>query len=129
MADKEAVMTQVKELDFSEEADLLRVLAHPVRLQIVYGLSEVGDCNVKNIWSCLGLSQSNVSQHLNIMKRQGIIASRREGVEVHYFLTHPLVRDLILSILKYKEKEASPSPSGEGKSGGPQSVPNGPFRE
>ena len=102
MADKEELMREVKQLDFTREADILRVLAHPVRLQIAYGLSEVGDCNVKNIWSCLGLPQSNVSQHLNLMKARGIIESRRQGVEMHYHLEDPTVRDLIRCLIKHK---------------------------
>lgn len=103
MVDKEKMMREVKELDFTQEAEILRVLAHPVRLQIAYGLSEVGDCNVKNIWSCLGLPQSNVSQHLNLMKSRGLIGSHRQGVEVHYSLKSPMVRDLILCLLKHKK--------------------------
>jgi ArsR family transcriptional regulator len=105
MLDKEQKMRAVKRLNFEGEADVLKVLAHPVRLQIAYGLSEVGDCNVKDIWSCLGLSQSNVSQHLNLMKRCGLIGSRREGVEMHYFLRDSMVGDLIECLLRHKKNK------------------------
>ena len=105
MPDKELKMREVKQLDFEAEADVLKVLAHPVRIQIAYGLSEVGDCNVKNIWSCLGLPQSNVSQHLNLMKSRGLIGSRRQGVEMHYFLKDSRVRDLINCLLKHKKSK------------------------
>ena len=91
-------------MDFTEEAEILRVLAHPVRLQIAYGLSQVGDCNVKNIWSCLELPQSNISQHLSLMKSRGLIGSERQGVEVHYFVKHPSVLELLKCLMKNKNK-------------------------
>jgi DNA-binding transcriptional ArsR family regulator len=110
--DKEEKMRKIKSLDFTEEAEMLRVLAHPVRLQIAYGLSEIGDCNVKNIWSCLGLPQSNVSQHLNLMKSRGLIGSRRQGVEVHYFLTNPMVNLLIQCLMKHRSPEVMEKAAG-----------------
>lgn len=104
---KKEWMQKVKDLDFNEEAEILKVLAHQVRLQIAYGLSEFGDCNVKNIWTCLGLPQSNVSQHLNVMKNKGILTSRREGAEKHYILKNRLVEDLICCVAKKKIEDSS----------------------
>jgi DNA-binding transcriptional ArsR family regulator len=100
--DKERVMRGLKELDLTEEAEILRVMAHPVRLKIAYGLSEVGECNVKEIWSCLGLTQPNVSQHLNLMRNRGLIGFRRRGIEVHYFVKHPAVLDLVRCVMGRK---------------------------
>lgn len=106
--EKERIMKRVQQMDFTQEAELLRVISHPVRLQIIYGLSEVGECSVKDIWSCLGLPQSNVSQHLNLMKGRGLIGAKRRGVEVHYYLKDPALRDLIQCIMRHREgKQAS----------------------
>jgi ArsR family transcriptional regulator len=104
---KKEWMQKVKDLDFNEEAEILKVLGHPVRLQIAYGLSEFGDCNVKNIWSCLELPQSNVSQHLNVMKNKGILTSRRKGTEMRYFLKNRLVEDIIRCVAKKKIEDSS----------------------
>jgi ArsR family transcriptional regulator len=73
----------VKQQSFDREAEILKVLGHPVRFKIVAGLMSQS-CNVKKIWECLGLPQATVSQHLALLKNKGIIAGRRDGTEVHY---------------------------------------------
>lgn len=69
--------------NYDREAEILKVLGHPVRLKIVAGLLSQS-CNVKKIWECLGLPQATVSQHLALLKNKGIIEGRRDGVEVFY---------------------------------------------
>lgn len=75
---------KIKKKDFFDEAEIFKALGHPIRLKIVYGLSKVGGCNVKNMQECLGLHQATVSQHLIHLKRCGIIASSRQGLEMIY---------------------------------------------
>jgi ArsR family transcriptional regulator len=79
----EAAVEFDKTLSFDREAEILKVLGHPVRLKIVAGLMSQS-CNVKKIWECLELPQATVSQHLALLKNKGIIEGRREGVEVYY---------------------------------------------
>ena len=79
---------------FNVEAEILKVLGHPIRLKIVAGLC-TRECNVKHIWECLGLPQATVSQHLALLKHKGIIEGKREGVEVHYSVISPLAKKLI----------------------------------
>jgi len=79
---------------FNTEAEILKVLGHPIRLKIVAGLC-TRECNVKHIWECLGLPQATVSQHLALLKHKGIIEGKREGVEVHYSVINPLAKKLI----------------------------------
>ena len=79
---------------YTAEAEVLKVLGHPIRLKIVAGLC-TQECNVKHIWECLGLPQATVSQHLALLKNKGIIAGKREGVEVHYSVVHPLAKKII----------------------------------
>jgi DNA-binding transcriptional ArsR family regulator len=83
-----------KSRNFTPEAEILKVLGHPIRLKIVAGLC-MQECNVKHIWECLGLQQATVSQHLALLKNKGIIAGKREGVEVHYSVIDPLARKII----------------------------------
>lgn len=80
--------------NFTTEAEILKVLGHPIRLKIVAGLC-TRECNVKHIWECLGLPQATVSQHLALLKHKGIIEGKREGVEVHYSVINPLAKKLI----------------------------------
>ena len=75
-----------KTISFDREAEILKVLGHPVRLKIVAGLMSQS-CNVKKIWECLELPQATVSQHLALLKNKGIIDGKRDGVEVFYQVT------------------------------------------
>ena len=83
-----------RDKDYIAEAEILKVLGHPVRLKIVAGLCSK-ECNVKYIWECLGLPQATVSQHLALLKNKGIISGKRDGVEVHYSVVHPLAKKII----------------------------------
>ncbi len=87
-----------KSRNFDDDAEVLKVLGHPVRLKIVAGLC-AKECNVKHIWECLGLPQATVSQHLALLKNKGIIEGKREGVEVHYSVIHPLAKKIIRILL------------------------------
>lgn len=87
-----------KSKNFSTEAEVLKVMGHPIRLKIVAGLC-TNECNVKHIWECLELPQATVSQHLALLKNKGIIEGKRDGVEVHYSVIHPLAKKLIASIM------------------------------
>lgn len=87
-----------KSLMFNNEAEILKVLGHPIRLKIVAGLCSQ-QCNVKHIWECLNLPQATVSQHLALLKNKGVIEGRRDGVEVHYSVVHPLARKIIGALM------------------------------
>jgi len=79
----------------SETAELLKVLAHPVRLCIVKGLLENGGCNVTHMQNCLNAPQSTVSQHLQKLKNAGIIEGTRDGLMVNYKICNPRVSRLL----------------------------------
>lgn len=83
-----------KSRSFEQEAEVLKVLGHPIRLKIVAGLC-TKECNVKYIWECLGLPQATVSQHLALLKNKGIIEGKRDGVEVFYTVVHPLAKRIV----------------------------------
>lgn len=73
------------------EADLLKALGHPARLQIVEILAKQETC-VCELIPQLGLEQSNLSQHLKLLRKHGLVESRREGSKVIYRLTsHSLI--------------------------------------
>ncbi|HEY3308636.1 MAG TPA: metalloregulator ArsR/SmtB family transcription factor [Desulfuromonadaceae bacterium] len=88
---------EIKDKQFNNEAEILKVMGHPIRLKIVAGLC-TKECNVKYIWECLGLPQATVSQHLALLKNKGIIEGKREGVEVHYSVVHPLAKRIIAAL-------------------------------
>jgi len=73
---------------YTRAAELLKVLAHPVRLCILRGLLEKGECNVGHMQACLGAPQSTISQHLQKLRAAGIVEARRDGLEMHYRVSH-----------------------------------------
>lgn len=64
---------------------LLRVLAEPIRLQVVKALGQGERC-VCDLTGELGLAQSKLSFHLRVMKEAGLIRARQEGRWVYYRL-------------------------------------------
>ena len=71
------------------KSNLLKALAHPIRLCIVRNLVESGGCNVSKMQTCLTMPQSTISQHLSKLKACGIVEGKRCGTEITYFVIHP----------------------------------------
>jgi ArsR family transcriptional regulator len=70
----------------SKQADMLKVISHPVRLCIIRGLLNEPGCNVSKIMGCLDMPQSTISQHLARLKSAGIVEGVRNGLEVNYYV-------------------------------------------
>jgi ArsR family transcriptional regulator len=70
------------------KAQILKALAHPVRLLIVEKLLEKEQC-VNDIRELVNVSQPNISQHLNTLRFSGIVDFRQQGNLRCYFLRNP----------------------------------------
>ncbi|ROR01774.1 ArsR/SmtB family transcription factor [Desulfosoma caldarium] len=75
-------------------AEMLRAVAHPVRLSILQILED-GEKNVTEICQSLGSAQSYTSQQLNLLKSRGVLASRKDGTQVFYRIAFPGVLKII----------------------------------
>jgi ArsR family transcriptional regulator len=75
-------------------ADVLKALAHPVRLRIVAALCE-GETSVIGLAERLGLRQAIVSQQLRILRMSGLVAAVRSRGFSLYALAEPRLRDLV----------------------------------
>lgn len=75
-------------------AEVLKVLAHPVRLCLVAGLVRTGGCIVGEMQRCLGAPQATISQHLARLKAAGIVRATREGNQVRYEVSSNLARNV-----------------------------------
>lgn len=80
---------------YTETAEILKALAHPVRLCIVRGLIKKGSCNVSFMQECLDLPQSTVSQHLQKLRTLGILEADRNGLEISYSIKDERVKAVI----------------------------------
>lgn len=76
------------------EADLLKVLGHPVRLRVLQLLQAEETC-VCDLIRITGVEQSNLSQHLKLLRKHGIVETRREGTRMMYRMTNPAVMPIL----------------------------------
>lgn len=86
--------------NFEEVAELLKIIAHPIRLCIICGLSEVNCCNVTYMQNCLDIPQSTLSQHLQKLRAAKIIKGERNGLEINYKLIDKRVSSLVKLLVK-----------------------------
>ena len=76
------------------KAGFFRALAHPVRIRILEILVK-GGRSVQELQAALDLDQPIVSQHLAVLRHQGILVAAKQGVSVRYTVRDPLVGDLL----------------------------------
>ncbi len=93
-----------KEL-YEEKTELLKALAHPLRLQIVRGLLVGGCHNVRCMEAGTGQSQSTISQHLMRLKAAGVVKCERQGNEVYYEVADPAAAAVVAALFGDKECE------------------------
>lgn len=72
-----------REQDIERASRSLKAMSHPLRLRILCTLGE-REVSVQDIVDCVGTSQSNISQHLAILRDKGILASRKDANRVYY---------------------------------------------
>jgi len=75
-------------------SNVFKAMAHPTRIQIVKLLRD-GEMCVCDILPNLDSEQSNTSQHLTILKNQGIVESKKDGSKVIYSIKNTEVYDMI----------------------------------
>ena len=68
------------------QAEVLKVLANPVRLDILHRLAD-GALEVGRLADAIGTSQPNASQHLAVLRSSGLVEAQRHGREIRYSLT------------------------------------------
>ncbi|WP_147918733.1 ArsR/SmtB family transcription factor [Ruania zhangjianzhongii] len=79
------------------KADLFKSLAHPTRIQVLEVLAADPEhrAAVGHLLEVTGAEASQLSQHLAVLKRAGVVASGRTGNHVQYQLTAPVVAELL----------------------------------
>ncbi len=84
------------------QAEILRAIAQETRLSILELLRDGERC-VCEIFPAISQEQSNVSRHLNMMQKAGILTRRKDGLRIFYAVKHPEVLaiiDLAAAIMK-----------------------------
>ena len=83
-------------MDLESKAQLLRVIAHPTRLKIIERLAaEAEPLCVSDLEPDLGIPQPNVSQHLAVLRKTGVVDFYVDGRLRCYFLKDPRIAELV----------------------------------
>ena len=72
-----------REEDIQQAAQAIKAIAHPLRLKILCVLGDQ-EISVQDIVEQVGTSQSNISQHLAILRDKGVLATRKDANRVYY---------------------------------------------
>lgn len=89
-------------------SDFFKALAHPVRLEILRNLKDGERC-VCELIEEIEIEQSNLSQHLGVMKKQGLLDSRKDGQKVMYRIAYPSVVEVVTAAEKTLGEQISHS--------------------
>lgn len=95
---------------FQLHAEVCKTLANPKRLEIL-NLLRNKELNVSDLVDLTGLPKANISQHLAVMRRSGILETRRDGLNIYYRISSSkvtqaceLMREVLLQQISKKHK-------------------------
>jgi len=91
---------------FARFAETAKALGHGRRLEILELLAQ-GERSVEALAERVGLSIANASQHLRLMHRTGLLASRRDGKRILYRLNDPSVLELTAALHRVAERNVA----------------------
>jgi ArsR family transcriptional regulator len=91
---------------FARFAETAKALGHGRRLEILELLAQ-GERSVEALAERVGLSMANASQHLQLMRRTGLLASRRDGKRILYRLIDPSVLELTAALHRVAERNVA----------------------
>jgi len=81
-----------KQLLYEKQAEIAKAIAHPLRIAIIDFLKDGQQC-VCDIAEYIGSERSNVSRHLSVLVKSGLLEYRKDGLKVIYQLKTPCVLD------------------------------------
>jgi len=102
------MLSKKRQLLFELQVEIIKAIAHPLRIAIVEFLKDGPQC-VCDIAEYIGSERSNVSRHLSVMVSAGVLESRKEGLKVIYKLKTPCILDFlscIIACLKQQLKDS-----------------------
>jgi ArsR family transcriptional regulator len=96
-----------KQLLFEKQAEIAKAIAHPLRISIIDFLKDGEQC-VCDIAQYVGSERSNVSRHLSVMVKAGVLEYRKKGLKVIYKLKCVCILDFfscVTGVLRQQAKE------------------------
>lgn len=96
------LLLDVEKLEFA--ASKLRSIAHPMRIAIIDMLDHNKKLSVTEIYQALNIEQAAASHHLNILKNNKVLISKREGKKIFYSLKSTTLTEIIQCINRCNEE-------------------------
>lgn len=96
------VLFSSEKLDYS--CELMRALAHPLRLQILKQIDENGEVHVNNIYNMLKIEQSITSQHLKVLRLAGVVNQEKEGKFMNYTINYEILEKAERAVNRFLQK-------------------------
>lgn len=87
--------TDLKAEQVEKAANMMKAIAHPMRLAILGHLSEGKELTVTEIHEMINIGQSTASHHLGILKDKGVLVSRRDGKNTFYSIKNLNLNKLV----------------------------------
>ncbi len=97
----ENLSLSIEKLEFA--AGKLRAIAHPMRIAIIEMLDYKQRMSVTEIYQGLKIEQAAASHHLNILKNNKVLVSKREGKKIFYSLRNHTLTEIIQCINRCNE--------------------------
>ena len=83
---------------YENSAEVLRILAHPVRLGLIETMITNGPTNVTAMYEEFKMPQSTISQHLSKLKSARIISGTRKGLEIYYEVVDERAKSILSTL-------------------------------
>jgi ArsR family transcriptional regulator len=103
-------MSQPDPMILELHARVCKTMAHPIRLALIDALRD-GERSVTDLADAAGITRPLASQHLAVLRNQGLLRTRRNGTEVYYSVGYPkmiqacdLLREVLLEHLRTQEE-------------------------
>lgn len=105
-------MENVEKTLYEMHAEICKIFTSPKRLEIIDRLQNE-EKSVSELLAATGLNQSNVSQHLGVLREKGVVVARRDGNTIFYRIANPkileacrLMREVLLEMMNKSGKLA-----------------------
>ena len=97
----EIASVQLSETKLENASEVLRALAHPLRLKILDYIDKFDRINVNRIYNALSLEQSITSQHLRILRLAHLVNTERQGKMIFYTPNYENINKVNQTIKKF----------------------------
>lgn len=83
-------------------SEILRAIAHPLRMKILGFIDQNENINVNKIYNTMKLEQSITSQHLRILRSAGLVSTEKDGKFRHYNVNYQKINQVLTAIRNFE---------------------------